>query len=297
MWKFEEAFSRNLGLVTEAEAQKVRTARIAIAGAGGAGGIHAITLARQGFGRFRIADPDTFSVVNFNRQAGAFVSTVGKNKAQVMADMVKDINPEAEVDAWPRAITKENVDAFVADADVVVDGIDVFLPDVRRMIYQRARAAGKWVVAAGPMGYSGIFLAFSPDGMSFDEYFGIDDNTSYADKLIAFVVGIAPSALHAGYTDMRYVDVARQIGPSAALACNLCASLVAVESLALVLGRRAPRAAPAYLQIDLYRQTMAKKKVWFGGRNPLQRLKRWLTARAFAKLGVMATLPSLPPPP
>jgi hypothetical protein len=294
-FSYEEAFSRNLGLVTEDEMQRLRRARVVIAGAGGAGGIHALTLARQGFARFRIADPDTFSLVNHNRQAGAFVSTVGQNKAEVVARMVRDINPEAEVDVWPKAITRENVDAFVADADVVVDGLDVFVPDVRRLLFARARAAGKWVLTSGPLGYSSIFLAFSPTGMSFDEYLGVDDATDYAEKLIAFVVGIAPRGLHVGYTDMSRVDVAKGIGPSAALACNTCASLVAVEAMSLVLGRRPPPAAPAYFQVDLYRRRMASGRVWFGGRNPLQRLKRWLVRRQFDKLGVSATVPAEPP--
>lgn len=285
-WNRAEAFSRNLGLVTSAEAERLFSARVAIAGAGGVGGIHAVTLARQGFGRFRLADPDTFSVANMNRQAGAFMSTVGKNKATSIAAMIRDINPEAEIDAWPELITPDNVDRFVSDADVVVDGLDVFVPDARRMLYQRARAAGKWVLGAGPLGYSSILVMFSPHGMTFDEYFGIDDRSSDAEKLISFLVGIAPRALHAGYTDLSYVDIARQVGPSAALATNLCASLIAVEAMALVLGRRPPRAAPAYLQIDLYRQRLVRGTVWFGARNPLQRLRRWFFRRALARLGV-----------
>lgn len=294
-WNFREAFSRNLGLVTEAELERLRTARIAIIGAGGAGGIHALTLTRQGFGRIRIADPDTFSVVNFNRQAGAFVSTLGKNKAEVVAAMVKDINPEAEVDAWPVAVSKSNLDAFLTDVDVVVDGLDFFLPDVRRAVFNKAKEKGLWVLTAGPMGYSTAFLAFDPKGMGFDDYFGIDDWTSYADKLIAFLVGVAPSALHAGYTDMRYVDVSKQIGPSAALACNVGASMVALEAMSVVLGRRPPRAVPNYFQFDLYRQKMVKGRVWFGGRNWLQRLKRWFVLRHFTKLGVTLTVPAQAP--
>lgn len=291
-WTYEEAFRRNLGLVSQEELSKLRAARVAIAGAGGAGGIHALTLARQGIGRFRIADPDTFSVVNFNRQAGAFVSTLGKGKAETIGAMLRDINPEAELDLWSKPIGPDNIDAFLDGVDVVVDGLDVFVPEVRRLLFNRAREKGKWVLTAGPLGFSGVLLAFSPQGMSFDDYFGITERTSIADKLIAFIVGIAPRGLHAGYTDMSVVNVAEQSGPSAALACNLVASLVAVEVLALVLRRRSPRAAPAYLQVDLYTQRMVKGRLWLGGRGPFQRLKRWLVRRYLGRLGVLSSVPA-----
>ena len=77
MFDYLHAFSRNLGWVTEAEQQQLRGKRIAIAGLGGVGGGHLLTLARLGIGAFTAADFDTFDVLNFNRQAGAMVSTLG----------------------------------------------------------------------------------------------------------------------------------------------------------------------------------------------------------------------------
>jgi hypothetical protein len=74
-FRYEEAFARNLGWVTEAEQAALRGKRIAIAGAGGVGGVHLLTLARLGVGAFTIADMDRFDLVNFNRQAGAMMST------------------------------------------------------------------------------------------------------------------------------------------------------------------------------------------------------------------------------
>ena len=69
---YDAAFSRNIGWVTEAEQATLRRKRIAIAGMGGVGGGHLLTLARLGIGAFNIADFDTFDIVNFNRQAGRF---------------------------------------------------------------------------------------------------------------------------------------------------------------------------------------------------------------------------------
>lgn len=77
---YAAAFSRNIGWVTEAEQQALRGKRVAIAGMGGVGGVHLLTLARLGIGAFNIADFDDFDIVNFNRQAGALVSTLGRPK-------------------------------------------------------------------------------------------------------------------------------------------------------------------------------------------------------------------------
>ena len=67
-WSYDEAFKANRGLISEEEQEKLRNCRVAIAGMGGVGGIHLVTLARLGIGKFTIADPDVFEVANFNRQ-------------------------------------------------------------------------------------------------------------------------------------------------------------------------------------------------------------------------------------
>src|SRR5437762_5773317 len=85
-FSYEEAFSRNLGWLTEWEQQALRHKRIAIAGMGGVGGFHLLTLARFGIGAFNITDLDKFELVNFNRQIGATVETIGRSKVQVMAE-------------------------------------------------------------------------------------------------------------------------------------------------------------------------------------------------------------------
>src|SRR5436190_7249977 len=76
-WSYEEAFRRNRGLCTDNEQHILRNSRVAIAGMGGVGGVHLVTLARLGVGKFTIADPDSFDVVNFNRQYGATMSNLG----------------------------------------------------------------------------------------------------------------------------------------------------------------------------------------------------------------------------
>ena len=70
-FSYHHAFARNLGWVTPAEQSLLKEKRVAIAGLGGVGGFHLLTLARLGVGAFHIADFDTFDITNFNRQIGA----------------------------------------------------------------------------------------------------------------------------------------------------------------------------------------------------------------------------------
>src|SRR3954451_14653210 len=110
---YDEAFSRNIGWVTEWEQQILRTKRVAIAGMGGVGGLHLLTLARLGIGAFNISDMDVFETVNFNRQVGASIGTLGRPKVDVMAGMALDINPTAEIRRFPNGINDDNIDDFL----------------------------------------------------------------------------------------------------------------------------------------------------------------------------------------
>src|SRR5690606_32011775 len=110
---YEAAFSRNIGWVTEAEQHALRGKRVAIAGMGGVGGVHLLTLARLGIGAFNIADFDTFDLVNFNRQAGAMVSALGRPKVDVLAEMAADINPELDIRRFPQGVAQDNLDDFL----------------------------------------------------------------------------------------------------------------------------------------------------------------------------------------
>lgn len=286
-FNYDVAFSRNRGLISTEEQAKLRAATVAIAGTGGVGGGHALTLARQGVGGFRLADPDTFSMANINRQAGARVSSLGQNKAAELGRMILDINPEARVTVLEAAVDEGNIDAFLDGADLVLDGIDFFALHGRRLLFRRARERGLWTLTAGPLGFSAALLAFAPDGMTFDDYCGFSPKMSAVDELVAFAVAVAPGATHLPYMDYSQIDLRKQIGPSAALACQLCSAVITAEALAILLGRRRPRAAPAYSQFDAYRGLYRTGRLWFGSGGPIQRLKRWVLTRRLKALGIV----------
>src|SRR5207244_12174128 len=90
------AFSRNIGILTVEEQQRLADSTVAIAGLGGVGGSVLILLARMGVGRFRLAAFDRFEEVNINRQYGSSTTTIGEPKVEVLAREVRAINPAAD---------------------------------------------------------------------------------------------------------------------------------------------------------------------------------------------------------
>ena len=95
-FSYADAFDRNLGWFTETEQQALRSKTIAIAGMGGVGGVHLLTLVRLGFTKFRIADLDVFEVANFNRQ---FFKICGRTPSDYRRNAHK-IGTEARADPF-----------------------------------------------------------------------------------------------------------------------------------------------------------------------------------------------------
>jgi len=269
---YEQAFSRNIGWVTAAEQAVLRGKRVAVAGLGGVGGSHVLTLARLGVGAFHIADFDKFEVANFNRQAGALLTTLGRPKVEVVTEMAKDINPGLSIQSFPEGVSEANLDRFLADVDVYVDGLDFFAIDARRATFAACARLGVPAITAAPLGMGAALLNFLPGRMTFEQYFRLE-GLSKEDQAIRFLIGLSPAMLQRGYlVDRRAVDLAARKGPSTAMACQICAGIAATEALKLLLKRGKVYAAPVSLQFDAYRGKL--KRIWrpWGNRSPWQRI-------------------------
>ncbi len=281
-FNYDEAFSRNIGWVTEAEQQRLRQSRVAIGGLGGVGGVHLLTLARLGIGRFTIADFDVFDVVNFNRQVGATISSLQQPKIDVLAGMARDINPEIDFRLFPEGVLAGSVEDFLADVDVYVDGLDFFAFSARRLTFAACERKGIPVVTAAPLGLGTALLVFGPGGMSYEDYFGFE-GCNEMEMAIRFLVGLSPAMLQRGYVaDMSRVNLAERRGPSNIAACQLCSGVAAVETLKLLLGRGGVRLAPWGSQFDAYRMRYSRTWRPGGHKNPLQRLMSTLVRRQLA---------------
>lgn len=105
---------------------RMKNASVAIFGVGGVGSICAEALARSGVGNITIIDGDIVDITNINRQLPALHSTIGKDKATVMAERLKDINPDANVTYHSEMWSKDKTFIDLQEYDYVIDAIDDF---------------------------------------------------------------------------------------------------------------------------------------------------------------------------
>ncbi len=269
---YAAAFSRNLGWVTALEQEQLRGKRVAIAGMGGVGGVHLLTLARLGIGAFHIADMDDFAVVNFNRQVGAAMSTVNQPKVHVLATMARDINPGVELKVFDQGVHASNLNDFLHGVDLYVDGLDFFAFAARQLTFAACAEKSIPAITVAPLGMGAGLLNFMPGGMTFEEYFQWG-NASDQEKALRFLVGLAPAGLHRGYlVDPSTVNFGERRGPSTIMGCQLCAGIAATEALKILLRRGKVLAAPHGVHFDAYRNKLVRTWRPRGNRHVLQRL-------------------------
>ncbi len=190
-YTYEEIFQRNIGVFTKEEQERIRNLKVAIAGAGGLGGPVAIILARLGVGEIRIADPDCFEVSNINRQFGAYVDTLGRNKAVVIGEELLRINPSLILKSWDHSVMSSNVREFLNGADAVVDGIDFYAIGDELALHKEAARNQQWVFTAQNAGTLFSVISFNPLGMTFEDMFVSGKNVDLR-KLVEGLFPILP---------------------------------------------------------------------------------------------------------
>ncbi len=261
---YNACFSRNLGIITAQEQQRLSQCTVAIAGMGGIGSNTAIMLARMGVSRFRIADFDTFEHANLNRQYGAFLDTIGRAKVDVMAEEIRRINPLAQVTVYREGFKPENAGDLLDGVDIVVDSIDFYSIETHLAFHRAARQRNLYILMGSPVGFSGCLQVFDPEGMGLEEYCGIEPGMLAIEKQLRYACGVVPNLAHIDYFDVSLsssnTNFLKKTGPSLASATVLAASLVASEVVILLLKRRKPRAIPYSFQFDPY--TYRYEKAW-----------------------------------
>lgn len=268
-----EAFSRNLGFISRDQQTRLRQATVAIAGLGGTGSAQVHALSRLGIGGFHLADPDTFELVNFNRQSGATMASIGLRKTEISRETVLGINPEARVRLFDSGIKPENIDAFLEGVDVVVDSLDFYCFDERFLLYRHARERGLWVLTAPPLGFGYTMLVFNPKGMRFEDYFDLHPEMNERDRIVALVAGIAPKPYMLKYLDRSRPELAGRRLPSVGAAPFMIAGAIATEVTTILTGK--PEfCVPRIYQFDARLRRFRMRSFRWGMRSPLQRLKR-----------------------
>ena len=140
-------FARTELLLGKEGVKKLQDCRVAVFGVGGVGGYAVEALARSGVGTIDIIDNDDISITKINRQIIATHSTVGRNKVDVAAERIHDINPQCRVFAHKVFYLPETADQFdFREYDYVIDAIDTVAGKIQ--IIEAAKAADVPVISA-----------------------------------------------------------------------------------------------------------------------------------------------------
>jgi len=121
-----ERYDRQLRIreIGDAEQEKIKQAKVIIAGSGGLGSPAAIYLAAAGVGTIRIIDHDKVELSNLNRQILHWDKDIGRNKVDSAAEKLNQLNPHIKIEAVQETIDEANASRLVAGFDLIVDGLD-----------------------------------------------------------------------------------------------------------------------------------------------------------------------------
>lgn len=164
---YDEIFSRNIGVISREEQERLKRGRVTVVGAGGVGGIALILLARMGVGQLHVIDPDVFEASNLNRQMLSTLSRLHKSKAESARETLKDINPEISVRITKQFITEDNAKELLQDTDVIIDATDHLV--TRLIIHRTAAQIGipsVWIAVTPP--FRGAVMSFTPKSVPYE---------------------------------------------------------------------------------------------------------------------------------
>ncbi len=250
---YEDIFQRNIGTFTREEQEKIRNLKVAIAGGGGLGGLAAYMLARLGVGEIRIADPEEFDVSNINRQFGAYIDTIGQNKAKAIAGEILRINPFLKVTAISNALDKTNMGEFLEGADVVIDGIEFFELDAVLALHDEAIKNKLPIFTCQAVMEIVTATSFHPSGVGLRDLVVLDDKLDIR-NLIDLYFPILPKSVTE--TDIERVILERKTTGSAHISSYMVSPELAVSILCqdliniIIQGREPIVKAPNILVFD-----------------------------------------------
>ena len=248
---YEELFARNYGVLSEQEQERLRKASILIVGCGGIGGTVALILARAGIEKFILVEFDAYDTTNMNRQISCFVDTLGRNKAEVLGEDIRRINPNAEVEIYPRLLNHTEIAQLIPKVDVVFPAADDFAFSI--LVFREAKRQGKPALFVVPSGTWANVSIIMPDGPSIEKVEGIPPLETYEELKQMFQTrkykyGTYFYTFLAGWRIDYYRRFLDEDLPPTQL-CPvvwLCSSIGAFDVVKLVSGRWKPVAAPRF---------------------------------------------------
>ena len=157
---YEQYFERNYGVFSSAEQERIRRAKVVIIGTGGIGGIIAVALARSGLEHFVLYEHDTYQPSNMNRQIACFTDTLGVNKAVVVAEELRKINPQIDITLCDRALEPGDIEEAIRQGDVIMPAADNWALSI--VTLDTAKDLGVPAILAYPVGALARVSTFMP---------------------------------------------------------------------------------------------------------------------------------------
>ena len=143
----KEQYERTVRIIGEEGLQRLAESSVLVFGVGGVGSYVCEGLARAGIGALTIVDKDEVDITNINRQIPALHSPVGRPKTEVMAERIRDIDPDCRVVTKELFFLPANPDDIAfASYDYVVDAVDTVTAKI--YIIERAMKAGVPVISS-----------------------------------------------------------------------------------------------------------------------------------------------------
>lgn len=140
--------------------KKLKDAKILVAGAGGLGSPAITYLAAAGVGTIGIADFDSITYSNFNRQTLHFTEDIGRKKVDSAAEKINKLNPEVKVIKHKTRIDIDNVQEIISGYDVIIDATDNF--PIRYLLSDACYFMGKPIIEGAATAYNGILMTIIP---------------------------------------------------------------------------------------------------------------------------------------
>ena len=293
---YPTAYTRNLGVLDSEQQARLQRSRVLVVGCGGVGGTVAVALARTGVGAFTLVDFDDFEPSNLNRQIGCTRETLGRNKAEVLAEHLRSIAPGVEVESIPHRVALEDLDDLIEPCDLVFPAADDYAYSL--MVFRRTRALNRPALMVVPAGLWATVSIITPRGPSPEKLHGVPELPRYdelADLFRSWDSRIANSyyVTLGGWRRNYFVDHVRGEVPIAQLCPSvwLASSLGALEVVKQLTGHSRPTVAPRYWLMSsrggvsrahMYRPDRYSLQVWYRRiawpilNSPLGGLVRWM---------------------
>lgn len=248
-----EHHSRNMGLLTEEEQQKIDDKRLLIAGCG-VGSLIAISAARLGFEKFILVDGDVVELSNINRQ-GYSSKDVGKFKVNALAKRIRQINPHAEIKKYPIFVDLKNAKRLVHKADIVIDSID---PDAAQAViamHREAQKEHKTIIQPTDVGWGAMLQIFTPESISYEKMIGLNTDTPVEKvsneeafgKFIEFFVKLLPP--YVAKIAMEVAQGKRKHYPQPVSAAYILAAMTTMAAKRIACDQPV-KVAPDYISFD-----------------------------------------------